>query len=153
MERLVMMLGQFVGDYAPKQLAATGAVGIFGVIVAHAFGGWPALLTVLLIIVAIDFVTGVMAAGAEGKLKSSIGLIGIARKVFIFLVVAVAHQVDSVLGDQHMLRDATIFFYLANELLSIIENGGRLGVPLPAVIKKAVEVLKAKGGEQDDHRN
>lgn len=147
-----MMLGQFVGDYAPKQLAATGAAGIFGVIVAHAFGGWPALLTVLLIIVAVDFVTGVMAAGAEGRLRSNIGMIGIARKVFIFLVVAVAHQVDSVLGDQHMLRDATIFFYLANELLSIIENGGRLGVPLPAVIKKAVEVLKAKGGEQqDDH--
>lgn len=153
MERLVMMLGQFVGDYAPKQLAATSAAGIFGVIVAHAFGGWPALLTVLLIIVAIDFVTGVMAAGAEGKLKSNIGMIGIARKVFIFLVVTVAHQVDTVLGDQHMLRDAAIFFYIANELLSIIENGGRLGVPLPAVIKKAVEVLKAKGGEQDDHRN
>ncbi|WP_240927433.1 phage holin family protein [Paenibacillus thiaminolyticus] len=118
------------------------------------FGGWPALLNVLLIVVAIDYVTGVMASGAEGKLKSSIGLIGIARKVFIFFVVAVAHQVDSVLGDQHLLRDAAIFFYLANELLSIIENGGRLGVPLPAVIKKAVEVLKAKGGEQqDDHRN
>lgn len=153
MERLVMMLGQFVGDYAPKQLAATGAVGIFGVIVAHAFGGWPALLTVLLIIVAIDFVTGVMAAGAEGKLKSNIGMIGIARKVFIFLVVAVAYQVDTVLGDQHMLRDAAIFFYMANELLSIIENGGRLGVPMPQVFIKAVEVLKAKGGEQDDHRN
>ncbi|WP_430198023.1 phage holin family protein [Paenibacillus thiaminolyticus] len=145
------MLGQFVGDYAPKQLAATSAAGIFGVIVAHAFGGWPALLTVLLIIVAIDFVTGVMAAGAEGKLKSNIGMIGIARKVFIFLVVVVAHQVDNVLGDQHMLRDATIFFYLANELLSIIENGGRLGVPLPKALIKAVEVLKAKGGEQDEH--
>nr|WP_206108826.1 phage holin family protein [Paenibacillus thiaminolyticus] len=128
--------------------AATGGAASF------LFGGWPALLNVLLIVVAIDYVTGVMASGAEGKLKSSIGLIGIARKVFIFFVVAVAHQVDSVLGDQHLLRDAAIFFYLANELLSIIENGGRLGVPLPAVIKKAVEVLKAKGGEQqDDHRN
>ncbi|MFW5438126.1 phage holin family protein [Paenibacillus apiarius] len=149
MEKLIMALSQFVGDYAPKQLAATGAVGIFGVIVTHAFGGWPALLTVLLIIVAIDFATGVMASGAEGKLKSSIGLIGIARKVFIFLVVAVAYQVDSILGDQTLLRDTTIFFYIANELLSIIENGGRLGVPLPQAFIKAVEVLKSKGGEKD----
>ncbi|BFH66024.1 hypothetical protein J27TS7_08690 [Paenibacillus dendritiformis] len=127
--------------------AATGGAASF------LFGGWPVLLQVLLIIVAIDYVTGVMAAGAEGRLRSSIGLIGIARKVFIFFVVAVAHQVDSVLGDQHMLRDATIFFYLANELLSIIENGGRLGVPLPPVIKQAVEVLRGKGGVNDDNRN
>ncbi|WII39708.1 phage holin family protein [Paenibacillus thiaminolyticus] len=152
MEKLIMALSQIIGDYAPKQLAAGGAVGLFGVLVTL-YGGWPSLLNVLLILVAFDYVTGVMAAGAEGKLKSSIGLLGVARKVFIFVVVAVAHQVDTVLGDQHMLRDATIFFYLANELLSIIENGGRLGVPLPAIIKKAVEVLKAKGGEQDDHRN
>ncbi|NGP59970.1 phage holin family protein [Paenibacillus thiaminolyticus] len=148
-----MALGQIVGDYAPKQLAAGGAAGLFGIVVAL-YGDWPSLLTILLIVVAIDYATGVMAAGAEGKLKSSIGLIGIARKVFIFMVVSVGHQVDSVLGDQHMLRDATIFFYLANELLSIIENGGRLGVPLPQALIKTVEVLKAKGGEQqDDHRN
>ncbi|RJG26719.1 holin family protein [Paenibacillus thiaminolyticus] len=124
-----------------------------GGIASFLFGGWPALLNVLIVVVAVDYVTGVMAAGAEGKLKSSIGLIGIARKVFIFMVVAVAHQVDSVLGDQHLLRDAAIFFYLANELLSIIENGGRLGMPLPPVIKQAVEVLRGKGGVNDDHRN
>ncbi|BFH14965.1 hypothetical protein J6TS7_10600 [Paenibacillus dendritiformis] len=153
MEKLILALSQIVGDYAPKQLAAGGAASLFGVVIAHAFGGWPSLLTVLLIVVAIDYVTGVMAAGAEGKLKSSIGLIGIARKAFIFLVVAVGHQVDSVLGDQHLFRDATIFFYLANEVLSIIENGGRLGMPLPPGIKQAVEVLKGKGGVNDDHRN
>ncbi|WII36805.1 phage holin family protein [Paenibacillus thiaminolyticus] len=118
------------------------------------FGEWSGLLTALMFAVAIDYVTGVMASGAEGRLRSSIGLIGIARKVFIFFVVAVAYQVDSVLGDQHLLRDATIFFYLANELLSIIENGGRLGVPLPQVLLKAVEVLKTKGGEKtNDNRN
>ncbi|MGG3839636.1 phage holin family protein [Paenibacillus thiaminolyticus] len=125
--------------------AAGGAASIL-------LGEWSGLLTALMIAVAIDYVTGVMASGAEGRLRSSIGLIGIARKVFIFFVVAVAYQVDSVLGDQHLLRDATIFFYLANELLSIIENGGRLGVPLPQVLLKAVEVLKTKGGEKtNDH--
>ncbi|WP_019420204.1 phage holin family protein [Paenibacillus sp. OSY-SE] len=122
-----------------------------GGLAAFLFGGWPVLIQVLLIIVIVDFATGVMAAGTEGKLRSSVGLIGIARKVFIFLIVAVAHQIDSVLGDQHLLRDATIFFYIANELLSIIENGGRMGVQLPPVIREAVEVLKAKGG--DKHGN
>ncbi|WP_019422684.1 phage holin family protein [Paenibacillus sp. OSY-SE] len=116
------------------------------------FGGWPLLLQVLVIIAVVDYATGVMAAGTEGKLRSSVGLIGIARKVFIFLIVAIAHQIDTVLGDQHLLRDATIFFYIANELLSIIENGGRMGVPLPPAIRQAVEVLKGKGGMNDEHR-
>ncbi|QDX95648.1 holin [Brevibacillus laterosporus] len=81
----------------------------------------------------------------EGKLKSKIGLIGIARKVFIFAMVAVAHLLDTALGDQHVFRNATIFFYLANEVLSIIENAGRIALPVPEVIKKAVDVLKEKG--------
>ena len=59
-------------------------------------------------------------------------------------MVAIAHLVDTALGDQHVLRDATIFFYLANELLSIIENAGRVGLPVPEPIKRAVEVLKGK---------
>ncbi|BFH14493.1 holin [Paenibacillus dendritiformis] len=117
------------------------------------FGEWSGLLTALMFAVAIDYVTGVMAAGAEGKLRSSVGLKGIARKVYIFFVVAIAYQVDTVLGSGHTLRDASIWFYLANELLSVLENGGRLGVPLPPVIKQAVEVLKSKGGVSDDHRN
>ncbi|UHA76075.1 phage holin family protein [Paenibacillus sp. 481] len=117
------------------------------------FGGWPVLMQALLIMVIIDYATGLMASGIEGKLRSSVGLVGIARKVFIFMVIALAHQVDKVLGGQHLLRDATIFFYMANELLSIIENGGRIGVPLPPVIRKAVEVLKGKGETERDHRH
>ncbi|MCE5169415.1 phage holin family protein [Paenibacillus profundus] len=119
-----------------------------GGLAAFLFGGWPVLIQVLLIIVIVDFATGVMAAGTEGKLRSSVGLIGIARKVFIFLIVAIAYQIDTVLGDQHLLRDATIFFYIANELLSIIENGGRMGVPVPKILKQAIEVLKGKSGEE-----
>ncbi|RAP30414.1 hypothetical protein C2W64_01610 [Brevibacillus laterosporus] len=72
-------------------------------------------------------------------------MIGIALKVFIFAMVAVAHVVDSALGDQHVFQNATVFFYLANELLSILENAGRIGLPVPDVIKRAVEVLKDKG--------
>jgi toxin secretion/phage lysis holin len=123
------------------------AVAVGGAAASYLFGGWSTLLGVLLTFVVIDYVSGVIAAGAEGKLKSKVGLIGIARKVFIFAMVAIAHLVDSALGDQHVLRDATIFFYLANELLSIIENAGRVGLPVPTPIKKAVEVLKGKGDQ------
>jgi toxin secretion/phage lysis holin len=123
------------------------AIAVGGAAASYLFGGWSTLLGVLLTFVVIDYVSGVIAAGAEGKLKSKVGLIGIARKVFIFAMVAIAHLVDSALGDQHVLRDATIFFYLANELLSIIENAGRVGLPVPAPIQKAVEVLKGKSDQ------
>nr|WP_206703627.1 phage holin family protein [Paenibacillus alvei] len=143
-------LGQLVGDYAPKQIAVASSVAASGGVAALFFGGWSGLLTILLIMVGGDFITGIMASGVEGKLRSSIGLVGIARKVFIFLIISIAHQADTVLGDQHMLRDATTFFYMANELLSIIENGGRIGVPIPKVLRQTIEVLKGRGGEKDD---
>lgn len=117
-----------------------------GAAVGYLFGGWSAILGVLLVFVILDYVTGVAAAAAAGELISKKGLIGIARKVFIFAMVAVGHLIDGVLGDAHLFRDTIAFFYLANELLSIIENGGRLGAPIPPVIRKAVEVLKGKGG-------
>ncbi|MEV2320020.1 phage holin family protein [Paenibacillus larvae] len=129
----------------------TGVASVGG-LTSFLFGGWPMLLQVLLVLVVVDYATGLMAAGTQGKLESNVGLKGIARKVFIFFIVAVAHQIDLVLGNQHMIRDATLFFYVANELLSIIENGGRLGVPLPNVIKQAVGVLKGKseGGNKNE---
>lgn len=110
------------------------------------FGGWSGVLGVLLVFVILDYLTGIAAAGMSGKLESNVGMFGIARKVFIFAMVSVAHLVDGVLGDGHLFRDAVAFFYIANELLSIIENGGKLGAPIPPVIRQAIEVLKGKGG-------
>ncbi|MGO0058666.1 phage holin family protein [Brevibacillus fluminis] len=123
-------------------------IAVGGAAASFLFGGWSALLSVLVAFVIFDYVSGVVAASAEGKLKSKVGLIGIARKVFIFCMVAIAHLVDTSLGDQNFMRDATIFFYLANELLSIIENAGRIGLPVPELIKQAVEVLKGKGDQR-----
>ena len=119
-------------------------------LMSYLFGGWSAVLGVLLFFVILDYLTGVAAGGATGKLKSKIGLIGIARKVFIFAMVAVGHLVDGILGDGHIFRDTVAFFYIANELLSITENGGELGAPIPNVIKQAIEVLKGKGGNNND---
>ena len=103
------------------------------------------MLSVLLAFVVIDYTSGVYASWKEGNLSSRAGIEGIARKVFMFAMIAVAHLVDSALGDRHLFRDATIFFYLANELLSIIENAGRAGLPVPETIRRAVDVLKNRG--------
>jgi toxin secretion/phage lysis holin len=124
---------------------------IFGLIVAgigvtanHLWGEWSPLLQVLVLFVLVDYSTGLMASAVEGKLNSKVGFRGIPKKVMIFAMVAVGHAIDRALGDGHIFRDATIFFYLSNELLSIVENSGRLGLPVPDVIKRAVEVLKGK---------
>lgn len=121
---------------------------IAGSAASFLFGGWSSLLNILLAFVIIDYVTGVSAAAKEGKLNSTIGGWGIAKKVSIFAIVAVAHLVDTALGDAHLFRDASIFFYLANELLSLLENAGRLGAPIPPGLKQAVDVLKGKGGDK-----
>lgn len=130
-----------------KTLVAVG-----GAVASYLFGGWSSLLSILLTFVILDYITGVLAAGKEGKLSSEVGLWGIPKKVAIFAVVAVAHLVDTVIGDAHLLRDAAIFFYLANELLSITENLGRLGVPIPKAIQRAVEVLRGKGDVNDAYK-
>jgi len=119
-------------------------VAMGGAAASFLWGGWSASLKTLLLFVAIDYLTGFLAAGKEGKLSSRVGFQGIAMKVGIFAIVAVAHQVDVMLGDGHIFRDGTVTFYVANEALSIIENAGRLGLPIPPRIQQAVEILRGK---------
>ena len=97
-------------------------------------GGWDTTLKVLVIIAAIDYITGVFAAGYNGELKSKVGFKGIAKKVVLFLLVGVgvAAQLDSAFGSNSAIREATIFFFIGNELLSLLENAGRMGIPLPS---------------------
>jgi toxin secretion/phage lysis holin len=125
-----------------KYVAAVGSS-----LVTYLFGGWSALIKILVAFVVIDYVTGVLAAAYHGKLDSNIGLKGIAKKVFIFIIVACGHLVDNAMGTQDIVRDAAIYFYIANELLSILENAGEIGLPVPDVLKNAIERLKGK--EQD----
>ncbi len=90
--------------------------------------------------------TSSLAAGVEGSLSSRVGFKAIPKKILIFIMVAIGNLVDQALGgDNNIFRDGVIFFYLANELLSIIENAGRIGLPIPEFIKNAVTVLKGKG--------
>lgn len=126
-----------------------------GAAVGWFLGGWDGILKVMVMMTIVDFITGSIAATIKGEAKSKVGFIGIARKVFIFLLIGLASQLDYIFGSASAIREAVIFFYIANELLSIIENAGRMGVPLPPALTNAVAVLngkaekhsKKKGGE------
>ena len=124
------------------------AVGLGGGLASFLFGGWSALLQTLVLFIALDYVVGVMVAGYHGKLNSKVGFKGIAKKVLILLLVAVAHRIDLLLGDGSLIRDSVIFFYLANELLSILESVGKTNLPIPNVLRKAVETLNSKGEDK-----
>jgi toxin secretion/phage lysis holin len=119
-------------------------VAVGGSFITYLFGGWTALIQILLAFVVIDYITGVLAAAISGKLNSNIGLKGIAKKVFIFIIVACGHLVDNAIGTQNIVRDAAIYFYIANELLSILENAGEIGLPVPDILKKSIDTLKGK---------
>jgi toxin secretion/phage lysis holin len=121
----------------------TGAA-ILGGIAGLIFGESSGLISFLFWSSIIDYISGVFAGLIERKLSSKIGFKGIAKKVMIFVMVALAHQVDSALGTKNMFRDATIVFYIANEMISIFENAKRMGVDVPERLLQAVEVLKGK---------
>jgi toxin secretion/phage lysis holin len=116
-----------------------------GAVVGFLFGGWSKALILLVSLVVIDYSTGILASAVEGKLSSRVGFRGIPKKIMIFVMVAVGHLVDTAIGTNHMFRDATIFFYCANELVSIIENAGRIGLPVPDRLKQTVDILKGRG--------
>jgi toxin secretion/phage lysis holin len=118
---------------------------ITGAAVGYLFGGWSVLLQVLLTFVIIDYLSGLLASAVEGKLSSKIGFKGIAKKVMIFGLVVAGHLIDRTIGQGHMVSDAISFFYLGNEGLSILENAGRMGLPVPKQLKDAILILKGKG--------
>jgi toxin secretion/phage lysis holin len=118
---------------------------LLGAVVGWLFGGWDPLLQILLAFVVFDYLSGMFASGKEGRLSSQIGFQGIKKKVMIFVLVAVGHLVDKAIGQGSVFQDTITFFYLGNELLSILENAGRTGLPVPEQIKSAVQVLKGKG--------
>ncbi|MGN4932158.1 phage holin family protein [Bacillus cereus group sp. MYBK14-1] len=117
---------------------------LLGTFCGYFLGGWDIVLITLTILTIIDYITGIIAAAYNGELKSKIGFRGIAKKVVMFLLVGVAVQLDLILGSNSAIREATIFFFSGNELLSILENAGRMGVKLPDVLVNAVEILNGK---------
>ncbi len=117
-------------------------------------GGCDGLLIALVAFVAVDYITGVMCAIADKKLSSEVGFKGICKKVLIFILVGIANILDVyVIGTGSILRTAVIFFYISNEGLSLLENAGHLGLPIPTKLKEVLEQLhdrseKDEGGDE-----
>lgn len=136
-----------------------GACAILGVI-AGLYGEWTAALSILAIMMGVDYITGVLVAitGRSpktdgGGLSSKIGFIGIAKKGFIMLIVLVATQLDRAIGNTAMIfQTATVFYYIANEGLSILENAEAIGVPFPAFIKQRLETMREQKDKPPDDK-
>ena len=103
-----------------------------GAALGEYLGSFDSLMYALVAFIVTDYVTGVLCAIVERRLSSSVGFKGIAQKVFIMALVGVANVLDvHVIGGGCILRSAVIFFYCANEGISIIENAARIGLPVP----------------------
>lgn len=113
-------------------------------------GGLDGLLYALLAFVILDYITGVMCAIEDKTLSSAVGFKGICRKILIFALVGVGHLLDTqVIGTGAVLRTAVIFFYIANEGLSLVENAAHLGLPIPAKVKDVLEQLHKRSEKND----
>lgn len=133
------------------------AIGVIGSLIANYLGGWDMALQILVLFMAVDYISGLVVAGVfkksgkseTGALESRAGFKGLCRKGMILGIVFIATQLDLLSGTE-MIRDAVIIGYIANEAVSIIENAGLMGAPVPDVIKKAIDLLKNKEGEKND---
>ncbi len=120
-------------------------IAAFCAVMGFVFGDMDGLMRALVVLIILDYISGVIAAVVEKKLSSEVGAKGIAKKIFMLLIVAVANIVDiNVIGEGHVLKSVTMVFYIANECISLIENGGRLGVPVPKKLLDVLEQLRNK---------
>lgn len=130
-------------------------LGAIGGMIASWFGGWSSAMTTLLVFMGIDYISGVILAGvfhrsgktATGSLSSLVGFKGLCKKMMMMLIVLVAARLDLLLGSD-FVRDSTCIALIVNELISIVENAGLMGIPIPGAITKAIDALKAK---EDGH--
>lgn len=130
-------------------------IGIIGSFIASLFGGWDTALVTLIMFMCIDYVSGLIVAGVfhkskkseTGALESTAGWKGLCRKCMTLLFVLIAYRLDLAIGVSY-IRDAVIIGFMANELISIVENAGLMGVPLPAVIQNAIDILTKKSDQK-----
>lgn len=126
-------------------------IGVIGSAIAYLFGGWDASLITLLICMLCDYITGLIVAGVfhksnkttTGNLESRAGWKGLCKKFVTLLFVVIANRLDMQMGTQ-FIKDAVCISFITNELLSIIENAGLMGIPMPDAITKAIDTLQHK---------
>ena len=137
-----------------KAAVMTGA-GVIGGMISQAFGGWDAALITLLLFMAVDYLSGLIVAGvfqasdksASGSLSSVACWQGLLKKGMTLVIVLVAARLDIVLGTA-FVRDAVVIAYIVNETISIIENAGLMGLPVPDAIMSAIEQLQGKNEQK-----
>ena len=130
--------------------------GVVGGFITRLFGGWSEDMITLIIFMAVDFLMGLILAGVfhnsnksdTGHLNSRAGWKGLCKKCVTLLFVLIAHRLDVSLGTEY-IRTATIIGFIANELISIVENAGLMGLPLPETVIRAIEILKNKGENKE----
>jgi toxin secretion/phage lysis holin len=114
---------------------------------AYLIGGWDKAMIILITLMVIDYCTGLIRAAIRGELNSKIGAKGIAKKVCMFVVVAVAVQIEMFVGQPESLHNIVCYFYVVNEAISILENVGDY-VPIPEELKRFIARLKDKDGDK-----
>lgn len=118
-------------------------------VLSFLFGDMEGLMVALIALIILDYISGVIAAAVEKRLSSEVGAKGIAKKIFMLLIVALANIVDiNVIGDGHVLKTVTVVFYICNECISLIENAGRIGVPVPKKLLDVLEQLRDKDNDK-----
>lgn len=131
-------------------------IGAVGALLTSLFGGWDTGMTTLIIFMAIDYLAGLVVAGVfkqsqksdSGALESRAGWKGLCKKGMSLLFVLIAYRLDLMIGTDY-IRDAVVIGFCANELISIVENAGLMGLPLPKPIMKALDVLRDKAEFED----
>ena len=139
-----------------KEMICT-AIGLVGSGAAALFGGWDASLQTLIIFMVIDFVSGLIVAGVfkksgkteSGALESKAGWKGLCRKCMTLLFVLIAARLDIAIGTNY-IRDAVCIGFIVNELISLVENAGLMGLPMPSIISKAIEILTNKANQEGE---
>lgn len=147
-----------MSDFNGKLAAVCAAVGAVGGVIARALGGWDNAVVTLIIFMVSDYAMGIIVAAVfkksekseNGGLSSRVCWIGLARKVMTLLFVIIANRLDVLIGTDY-IRTGVIISFCASELISICENAGLMGVPLPSVITKAIDILKNKEDNHDDN--
>lgn len=124
-----------------------GIIGVVGGFIAYWLGGMDNLLICLIAMLVIDYISGVMAAVHNKNVNSEIGWKGIVKKVFTLLVVALAFIIELATENAVAIREIVIMFFIANEAISLIENAGKIGLPIPEKLINILEQLKGKKGE------
>ena len=140
-----------------EKLGIMTTIGIVGSFISNSFGGWNEAMTTLCIFMLTDYVTGLIVAGIfknstktnDGGLESKAGFKGLMRKFAVLLLVLIACRLD-MMFDTSFVKDCVIIAFIANETISITENIGLMGVPIPKVIEKAITLLNEKGEEKNE---